>query len=143
MSTLTSSVGAWQDAPDDIRQRLQKLPGYKSVFFEPKTDYAPRPLFRMREKYSLADYAREHIHDAFEKLTWNKSMHSINDVHALFARNGLYLQAMNNELVVCDAYDRKRTPVRAESVHPELRTMFISRFEGGWKPVPQDIFTQV
>ncbi len=143
MSTLTSAVGAWQDAPDDIRQRLQKLPGYKPVFFEPKTDYAPRPLFRMREKYSLADYAREHIHDAFEKLTWNKSMHSINDVHALFARNGLYLQAMNNELVVCDAYDRKRTPVRAESVHPELRTMFMSRFDGGWKPVPQDIFTQV
>ncbi|EDL1977462.1 hypothetical protein CQE65_14070 [Salmonella enterica subsp. enterica serovar Typhimurium] len=143
MSTLTSSVGAWQDAPADILQRLQKLPGYKPVFFEPKTDYAPRPLYRMREKYSLADYACEHIHDAFEKMTWRPEHHTADDLHALFARNGLYLQVQNNELVVCDAYDRKRTPVRAESVHPKLQVPLLADLDGGWKPVPQDIFTQV
>lgn len=143
MSTLTSSVGAWQDAPADILQRLQKLPGYKPVFFEPKTDYAPRPLYRMREIYSLADYAREHIHDAFEKMTWRPEHHTADDLHALFARNGLYLQVQNNELVVCDAYDRKRTPVRAESVHPKLQVPLLADLDGGWKPVPQNIFTQV
>lgn len=143
MPTLTSSVGAWQDAPADILQRLQKLPGYKPVFFEPKTDYAPRPLYRMREKYSLADYAREHIHDAFEKMTWRPEHHTADDLHALFARNGLYLQVQNNDLVVCDAYDRKRTPVRAESVHPKLQVPLLADLDGGWKPVPQNIFTQV
>ncbi|HDL9615057.1 TPA: hypothetical protein PX828_005036, partial [Escherichia coli] len=95
------------------------------------------------EKYSLADYAREHIHDAFEKMTWRGAHHTVDELHALFARNGLYLQVMNNELVVCDAYDRKRTPVRAESVHPKLQVPLLADLDGGWKAVPRDIFTHV
>ncbi len=142
MQSLVAVMGEWQAPSENVLQQLEKL-RHRPVFFEPKTDYVPRPLYRMQEKYSLADYAREHIHDAFEKMTWRGAHHTVDELHALFARNGLYLQVMNNELVVCDAYDRKRTPVRAESVHPKLQVPLLADLDGGWKAVPRDIFTHV
>lgn len=68
MQSLVAVMGEWQAPSENVLQQLEKL-RHRPVFFEPKTDYAPRPLYRMQEKYSLADYAREHIHDAFEKMT--------------------------------------------------------------------------
>lgn len=46
-------------------------------------------------------------------------------------------------LVICDGYDHNQTPVRADSVWSLLTLDNVNQLDGGWQPVPTDIFRRV
>ena len=138
MDTLAQQMGPYQSVPKDIFKRAGEVKQYN-----PETLVKPQTPFRVREKYPFVDYVREHIRADFEKLDGHIQQHTARDVHALFARQGLILQQRGQDFVVLDAYDKTRTPVRAESIHPSLNAHFLKRLNGGWSAVPQDIFKQV
>ncbi|WP_255199870.1 hypothetical protein, partial [Salmonella enterica] len=41
---------------------------------------------------------------------------------------------------ICDGYDHNQTPVRADSVWSLLTLDNVNQLDGGWLPVPTDIF---
>ncbi|WP_149801770.1 hypothetical protein, partial [Salmonella enterica] len=43
----------------------------------------------------------------------------------------------------CASYDHNQTPVRADSVWSLLTLDNVNQLDGGWQPVPTDIFRQV
>ncbi|EGE3983083.1 hypothetical protein DLZ06_26205, partial [Escherichia coli] len=49
----------------------------------------------------------------------------------------------HGHLVICDGYDHNQTPVRADSVWSLLTLDNVNQLDGGWQPVPTDIFRQV
>lgn len=138
LSGLTKTLGIYSPVAQDVFSQVSYVGRY-----DPEKIFTPPKPYRMKEKYSLPDYVQEHVLPELAKLDAHRSQHSTDDVHALFARQGLYLQMVNNDLVICDAYDPKRTPMRAESAHPILHQRVLSGLKGGWHPAPRDMFTRV
>ena len=98
---------------------------------------------RMTEKETLDEYAVSRLRAPLIALDQDPAQRTMQAVHALLAHSGLYLKEQHDRLVICDGYDQTRTPVRAERVWPALTKAVMNSYEGGWQPVPHDIFRQV
>ncbi|TRR48519.1 hypothetical protein DNP44_24175, partial [Salmonella enterica subsp. enterica serovar Panama] len=64
-------------------------------------------------------------------------------IHRTLAEAGLWMRVQHGHLVICDGYDHNQTPVRADSVWSLLTLDNVNQLDGGWQPVPTDIFRQV
>ncbi|MBD1406648.1 hypothetical protein IDS82_24325 [Leclercia adecarboxylata] len=98
---------------------------------------------RMTETETLNEYAVSRLRAPLIALYQDPAQRTMQAVHTLLAHSGLYLKEQHDCLVICDGYDQTRTPVRAERVWPALTKAVMNSYEGGWQPVPHDIFRQV
>lgn len=148
--TLTAYGPAWRS--DKLIKKLGDFtPPAQDIFhqmtnvgrYDPAKVTVPSRPEKMMETQSLSDYAIAKLRAPLMAQDQDPEKRNIQSVHTLLAQSGLYLQEQHGKLVICDGYDRTRTPVRAERVWPALTKSVMESYEGGWKPVPQDIFQQV
>lgn len=135
---LIRKLGEYTSPAQDIFHQVSAVGRYV-----PEQVTEPVRPERMTEKQGLADYATTRLRAPLMALDQDPNQRSMQSVHALLAQSGLYLKEQHDRLVICDAYDPKRTPVRAERVWPALTRAVMNTYEGGWQPVPQDIFRLV
>lgn len=148
--TLSAFGHSW-DTDKLIRKLGEFTPPAQDIFtqvpdvgrYDPnRVNELSRPE-RMTEKETLSDYAISRLRAPLIALDQDPAQRTMQSVHALLARSGLYLKEQHDRLVICDGYDTTRTPVRAERVWPALTKAVMNSYEGGWQPVPQNIFQQV
>lgn len=135
---LIRKLGEFTPPAQDIFSQVQAVGRY-----EPEKITVPSRPERMTEKDTLTDYATARLRAPLIALDQDPSQRTIQSVHTLLAKSGLYLKEQHDRLVICDGYDPTRTPVRAERVWPALTKAVLDSYKGGWKPVPKDIFQQV
>lgn len=148
--TLTAYGRSW--GTEKLTRKLGEfIPPAQDIFhqvshvgrFEPKKISEPARPERMSEVQNLAEYATSKVREPLMKLDRDSAQRNINSVHEVLAKSGLYLKEQHDGLVICDAYDHTRTPVRAERVWPALTKAVMQSYEGGWQPVPHDIFRRI
>ncbi|MDF3681108.1 relaxase NikB, partial [Enterobacter hormaechei] len=135
---LIRKLGEFTPPAQDIFSQVQAVGRY-----EPEKITVPTRPVPMTEKDTLTDYATARLRAPLIALDQDPSQRTIQSVHTLLAKSGLYLKEQHDRLVICDGYDPTRTPVRAERVWPALTKAVLDSYKGGWKPVPKDIFQQV
>lgn len=135
---LIRRLGAFTPPTQDIFHQVAHVGRY-----DPKKISTPVRPEKMSEVLSLADYATAKLRTSLLALDQDPTQRNIHTVHRLLADSGLYLREQHGRLVICDGYDKTRTPVRAERVWPALTKTVMASYEGGWQPVPHDIFLQV
>lgn len=148
--TLSSFGHSWSNAKLNARYGTFTPPAqdiFKHVDdvgrYDPEQVSEPTRPTKMAEGNSLRDYIREKVLGDLLRLDEDRDQRNVQRIHEVFARAGLYLQEQHGRLVVCDAYNKECTPVRAETVWPALTKPILDDWNGGWKPVPHDIFSQV
>lgn len=97
----------------------------------------------MAETESLKQYACRHFAERLPEMARNGELESCLDVHRTLAKAGLWMGIQHGHLVLHDGFDKQQTPVRADSVWPLMTLDYMQDLDGGWQPVPKDIFTQV
>ncbi|MBP2199237.1 hypothetical protein JOJ88_004778 [Pantoea cypripedii] len=135
---LIHKLGDFTPPAQDIFHQVTQVGRY-----DPAKVTAPSRPEKMTETQSLSDFAIARLRAPLMALDQDPEKRNIQSVHTLLAQSGLYLQEQHGKLVICDGYDKTRTPVRAERVWPALTKSVMESYEGGWKPVPVDIFQQV
>ncbi|EDT2962898.1 relaxase NikB [Salmonella enterica subsp. enterica] len=135
---LTHKLGEFEPPAKDIFRQVSNVGR-----FDPDRIVIPSRPETVSENQRLVDYASLHLRAPLAKLDQERALHNVVDVHRSLAEHGLYLQEQHGRLVLCDGFERNRTPVRAEHVWPGLTVKNLSGYEGGWKAVPADIFRQV
>ncbi|QXD01190.1 relaxase/mobilization nuclease domain-containing protein [Klebsiella sp. PL-2018] len=138
LDRLTQRLGAWTPPAQDIFQKTPDVGRYDLTRVPPIT----RPEV-MQVNQTLAEYATEHLRSSLAWIDAEPSRRRIGMIHGLLAQSGLFLKEQNDGLVICDGFSPGRTPVRAEYVWPVLTKPLLSTYEGGWRPVPSDIFQQI
>ncbi|EHL5833773.1 relaxase/mobilization nuclease domain-containing protein [Salmonella enterica] len=135
---LVKKLGEFEPPAKDIFRQVGNVGR-----FDPDRIVTPSRPETVSENQRLFDYAAHHLREPLARLDQEQTRHNVVDVHRTLAVYGLYLQEQHGRLVLCDGFDRERTPVRAEHVWPGLSIKNLSGYEGGWKTVPADIFRQV
>lgn len=135
---LIRKLGDYTPPAQDVFTQVSAVGRY-----EPGKAIDPSRPERMAENESLSDYATSRLRAPLMALDQDPVQRSIQSVHTLLAQSGLYLKEQHDRLVICDGYNPTRTPVRAERVWPALTKAVMDTYEGGWQPVPKDIFQQV
>ncbi|EBF3227147.1 relaxase NikB, partial [Salmonella enterica subsp. enterica serovar Derby] len=135
---LVKKLGEFEPPTKDIFRQVGNVGR-----FDPDRIVTPSRPETVSENQRLFDYAAHHLREPLARLDQEQTRHNVVDIHRTLAVYGLYLQEQHGRLVLCDGFDRERTPVRAEHVWPGLSIKNLSGYEGGWKTVPADIFRQV
>ncbi|EJT9668014.1 relaxase/mobilization nuclease domain-containing protein [Salmonella enterica] len=135
---LAQKFGDYQPVPQDIFSQVG-TPGR----YDPDAEVVTERPIRVSETESLHQYACRHFSQRLPELARAGHLRSSLAVHHVLAEAGLWLTKQHGHLVICDGYDHNQTPVRADSVWPLLTLSNMEDLEGGWQPVPADIFRQV
>lgn len=135
---LRKKMGEYTPVPKDIFSQVGAPGRYKPEVIAADT----RPE-KMAETMNLMQYACRHLGDRLPEMAREGKLESCLDIHRILAEAGLWMRIQHGHLVICDGYDHNQTPVRADSVWPLLTPENINQLDGGWQPVPDDIFRQV
>ncbi len=149
---VTLSAFGYSWSTDKLKRKLGEFtPPAQDIFtqvpdvgrYDPDTVTMLSRPGRMTETETLNEYAVSRLRAPLTALYQDPAQRTMQAVHTLLAHSGLYLKEQHDRLVICDGYDQTRTPVRAERVWPALTKAVMNSYEGGWQPVPHDIFRQV
>ncbi|EHD9149698.1 IncI1-type relaxase NikB [Salmonella enterica] len=135
---LRKKMGEYTPVPKDIFSQVGVLGRYKPEVIAADT----RPE-KMAETVNLMQYACRHLGELLPETAREGKLESCLDIHRTLAEAGLWMRIQHGHLVICDGYDHNQTPVRADSVWPLLTPENVNQLDGGWQPVPDDIFRQV
>ncbi|EBG6971478.1 relaxase NikB [Salmonella enterica subsp. enterica] len=135
---LRKKMGEYTPVPKDIFSQVGAPGRYKPEVIAADT----RPE-KMAETVNLMQYACRHLGDRLPEMAREGKLESCLDIHRTLAEAGLWMRIQHGHLVICDGYDHNQTPVRADSVWPLLTPENVNQLDGGWQPVPDDIFRQV
>ncbi|HBJ6432840.1 NikB [Salmonella enterica subsp. enterica serovar Veneziana] len=135
---LRKKMGEYTPVPKDIFSQVGAPGRYKPEVITADT----RPE-KMAETVNLMQYACRHLGDRLPEMAREGKLESCLDIHRTLAEAGLWMRIQHGHLVICDGYDHNQTPVRADSVWPLLTPENVNQLDGGWQPVPDDIFRQV
>ncbi|EGO6502194.1 IncI1-type relaxase NikB [Salmonella enterica] len=135
---LRKRMGEYTPVPKDIFSQVGAPGRYKPEVIAADT----RPE-KMAETVNLMQYACRHLGDRLPEMAREGKLESCLDIHRTLAEAGLWMRIQHGHLVICDGYDHNQTPVRADSVWPLLTPENVNQLDGGWQPVPDDIFRQV
>lgn len=135
---LRKKMGEYTPVPKDIFSQVGVPGRYKPAVIAADT----RPE-KMAETVNLMQYACRHLGDLLPEMAREGKLESCLDIHRTLAEAGLWMRIQHGHLVICDGYDHNQTPVRADSVWPLLTPENVNQLDGGWQPVPDDIFRQV
>ncbi|EAV4528971.1 relaxase NikB [Salmonella enterica subsp. enterica serovar Enteritidis] len=135
---LRKKMGEYTPVPKDIFSQVGAPGRYKPEVIAADT----RPE-KMAETMNLMQYACRHLGDRLPEMAREGKLESCLDIHRTLAEAGLWMRIQHGHLVICDGYDHNQTPVRADSVWPLLTPENVNQLDGGWQPVPDDIFRQV
>lgn len=131
-------MGEYTPVPKDIFSQVG-VPGR----YKPEVIAADTRPEKMAETVNLMQYACRHLGDLLPEMAREGKLESCLDIHRTLAEAGLWMRIQHGHLVICDGYDHNQTPVRADSVWPLLTPENVNQLDGGWQPVPDDIFRQV
>lgn len=135
---LRKKMGEYTPVPKDIFSQVG-VPGR----YKPEVIAADTRPEKMAETVNLMQYACRHLGDLLPEMAREGKLESCLDIHRTLAEAGLWMRIQHGHLVICDGYDHNQTPVRADSVWPLLTPENVNQLDGGWQPVPDDIFRQV
>ncbi|EDI8721183.1 IncI1-type relaxase NikB [Salmonella enterica] len=135
---LRKKMGEYTPVPKDIFSQVGAPGRYKPEVIAADT----RPE-KMAETVNLMQYACRHLGDRLPEMAREGKLESCLDIHRTLAEAGLWMRIQHGHLVICDGYDHNQTPVRADSVWSLLTPENVNQLDGGWQPVPDDIFRQV
>ncbi|ECM9892711.1 IncI1-type relaxase NikB [Salmonella enterica subsp. enterica serovar Montevideo] len=135
---LRKKMGEYTPVPKDIFSQVGAAGRYKPEVIAADT----RPE-KMAETVNLMQYACRHLGDRLPEMAREGKLESCLDIHRTLAEAGLWMRIQHGHLVICDGYDHNQTPVRADSVWSLLTPENVNQLDGGWQPVPDDIFRQV
>ncbi|EDR5177976.1 IncI1-type relaxase NikB [Salmonella enterica] len=135
---LRKKMGEYTLVPKDIFSQVGAPGRYKPEVIAADT----RPE-KMAETVNLMQYACRHLGDRLPEMAREGKLESCLDIHRTLAEAGLWMRIQHGHLVICDGYDHNQTPVRADSVWSLLTPENVNQLDGGWQPVPDDIFRQV
>ncbi|ELG2859249.1 IncI1-type relaxase NikB [Salmonella enterica] len=135
---LRKKMGEYTPVPKDIFSQVGAPGRYKPEVIAADT----RPE-KMAETVNLMQYACRHLGERLPEMAREGKLESCLDIHRTLAEAGLWMRIQHGHLVICDGYDHNQTPVRADSVWPLLTPENVNQLDGGWQPVPDDIFRQV
>ncbi|EBA9056342.1 IncI1-type relaxase NikB [Salmonella enterica] len=135
---LRKKMGEYTPVPKDIFSQVGAPGRYKPEVIAADT----RPE-KMAETVNLMQYACRHLGERLPEMAREGKLESCLDIHRTLAEAGLWMRIQHGHLVICDGYDHNQTPVRADSVCPLLTPENVNQLDGGWQPVPDDIFRQV
>ncbi|ECQ0825495.1 IncI1-type relaxase NikB [Salmonella enterica subsp. enterica] len=135
---LRKQMGEYTPVPKDIFSQVGAPGRYKPEVIAADT----RPE-KMAETVNLMQYACRHLGERLPEMAREGKLESCLDIHRTLAEAGLWMRIQHGHLVICDGYDHNQTPVRADSVWPLLTPENVNQLDGGWQPVPDDIFRQV
>ncbi|HBM0098172.1 TPA: IncI1-type relaxase NikB [Salmonella enterica subsp. enterica serovar Blitta] len=135
---LRKKIGEYTPVPKDIFSQVGAPGRYKPEVIAADT----RPE-KMAETVNLMQYACRHLGDRLPEMAREGKLESCLDIHRTLAEAGLWMRIQHGHLVICDGYDHNQTPVRADSVWSLLTPENVNQLDGGWQPVPDDIFRQV
>lgn len=135
---LRKKMGEYTPVPKDIFSQVGAPGRYKPEVITADT----RPE-KMAETVNLMQYACRHLGDRLPEMAREGKLESCLDIHRTLAEAGLWMRIQHGHLVICDGYDHNQTPVRADSVWSLLTPENVNQLDGGWQPVPDDIFRQV
>ncbi|EIS5205722.1 IncI1-type relaxase NikB [Salmonella enterica] len=135
---LRKKMGEYTPVPKDIFSQVG-VPGR----YKPEAIAADTRPEKMAETVNLMQYACRHLGDLLPEMAREGKLESCLDIHRTLAEAGLWMRIQHGHLVICDGYDHNQTPVRADSVWPLLTPENVNQLDGGWQPVPDDIFRQV
>ncbi|EGN1374500.1 IncI1-type relaxase NikB [Salmonella enterica] len=135
---LRKKMGEYTPVPKDIFSQVGAPGRYKPEVIAADT----RPE-KMAETVNLMQYACRHLGDRLPEMAREGKLESCLDIHRTLAEAGLWMRIQHGHLVICDGYDHNQTPVRADSVWSLLSPENVNQLDGGWQPVPDDIFRQV
>lgn len=135
---LRKKMGEYTPVPKDIFSQVGAAGCYKPEVIAADT----RPE-KMAETVNLMQYACRHLGDRLPEMAREGKLESCLDIHRTLAEAGLWMRIQHGHLVICDGYDHNQTPVRADSVWSLLTPENVNQLDGGWQPVPDDIFRQV
>lgn len=136
---------------DKLRKRWGIYASSKDIFsqvgapgrYKPEVIAADTRPEKMAETVNLMQYACRHLGDRLPEMAREGKLESCLDIHRTLAEAGLWMRIQHGHLVICDGSDHNQTPVRADSVWPLLTPENVNQLDGGWQPVPDDIFRQV
>ncbi|MBZ8575531.1 relaxase NikB, partial [Escherichia coli] len=135
---LGRKLGEYQPVPTDIFSQVG-TPGR----YDPEAINVDIRPEKVAETESLKQYACRHFAERLPEMARNGELESCLDVHRTLAKAGLWMGIQHGHLVLHDGFDKQQTPVRADSVWPLMTLDYMQDLDGGWQPVPKDIFTQV
>ncbi|EKQ1727827.1 TPA: IncI1-type relaxase NikB [Salmonella enterica] len=135
---LRKKMGEYTPVPKDIFSQVGAPGRYK-----PEAIAADTRPEKMAETVNLMQYACRHLGDRLPEMAREGKLESCLDIHRTLAEAGLWMRIQHGHLVICDGYDHNQTPVRADSVWSLLTPENVNQLDGGWQPVPDDIFRQV
>lgn len=135
---LRKKMGEYTPVPKDIFSQVG-VPGR----YKPEVIAADTRPEKMAETVNLMQYACRHLGDLLPEMAREGKLESCLDIHRTLAEAGLWMRIQHGHLVICDGYDHNQTLVRADSVWPLLTPENVNQLDGGWQPVPDDIFRQV
>ncbi|HAD5970108.1 TPA_asm: relaxase NikB [Salmonella enterica subsp. enterica serovar Typhimurium] len=135
---IRKKMGEYTPVPKDIFSQVG-VPGR----YKPEVIAADTRPEKMAETVNLMQYACRHLGDLLPEMAREGKLESCLDIHRTLAEAGLLMRIQHGHLVICDGYDHNQTPVRADSVWPLLTPENVNQLDGGWQPVPDDIFRQV
>lgn len=135
---LRKKMGEYTPVPKYIFSQVGAPGRYKPEVIAADT----RPE-KMAETVNLMQYACRHLGDRLPEMAREGKLESCLDIHRTLAEAGLWMRIQHGHLVICDGYDHNQTPVRADSVWSLLTPENVNQLDGGWQPVPDDIFRQV
>ncbi|MCG4032176.1 relaxase/mobilization nuclease domain-containing protein [Escherichia coli] len=135
---LGRKLGEYQPVPTDIFSQVG-TPGR----YDPEAINVDIRPEKVAETESLKQYACRHFAERLPAMARNGELKSCLAVHRTLAEAGLWMGIQHGHLVLHDGFDKQQTPVRADSVWPLMTLDYMQDLDGGWQPVPKDIFTQV
>ncbi|MES4086610.1 IncI1-type relaxase NikB [Escherichia coli] len=135
---LMKKMGDYTPVPKDIFSQVEAPGRYNPDFIA--ADVRPE---KIAETESLQQYACRHLAERLPEMAREGRLENCQAIHRTLAEAGLWMRVQHGHLVICDGYDHNQTPVRADSVWSLLTLDNVNQLDGGWLPVPTDIFRQV
>ncbi len=135
---LMKKMGDYTPVPKDIFSQVEAPGRYNPDFIA--ADVRPE---KIAETESLQQYACRHPGERLPEMAQEGRLENCQAIHRTLAEAGLWMRVQHGHLVICDGYDHNQTPVRADSVWSLLTLDNVNQLDGGWQPVPTDIFRQV
>ncbi|ELI6477701.1 IncI1-type relaxase NikB, partial [Shigella sonnei] len=135
---LMKKMGDYTPVPKDIFSQVEAPGRYNPDFIA--ADVRPE---KIAETESLQQYACRHLGERLPEMAREGRLENCQAIHRTLAEAGLWMRVQHGHLVICDGYDHNQTPVRADSVWSLLTLDNVNQLDGGWQPVPTDIFRQV